>query len=74
MRRASFAEGIEWIAFNDEPLDMDAEHVAEQPTTLLLADLFDEEPIDVAEKIVDARRKLDARLRKGEIPTKSPLQ
>ena len=47
---------IAWIAMNDEDALMDIEQVAYQPTVLLVADLFDKQPEDIAERIVKYRK------------------
>jgi hypothetical protein len=51
MRRASYREGVSWIAMNDEPIDTDVESIAGYISTLLLADLFGKSPDDVAADI-----------------------
>ena len=56
-RRASYRFGVQWIADNDEPGDLDPEDVAYYVTTLLLADLFGKEPEAVAADIVRRREK-----------------
>lgn len=53
----SYRAGIEWIAYNDEPEDLDVESVREYISTLLLAAVFDKDPIDVARAVVRAREK-----------------
>ncbi len=57
MKRASYREGVAWIALNDEPTDLDPESVDGYVATLLLADLFGKEPREVAEAVVRYRRK-----------------
>jgi hypothetical protein len=53
--RASYRFGVRWIAWNDEPEDLDPEVVATYATTALLADLFGKETREVAEAIVRFR-------------------
>lgn len=57
MKRASYREGVAWIAWNDEPEDGDPENVAGYISTGLLADLFHVERERVAEDIVRYRVK-----------------
>jgi hypothetical protein len=60
MKRASYKEGIMWIALNDEPTEnnmQNVETVSEQISTLLLADLFERDPLDVATDIINFRNK-----------------
>jgi hypothetical protein len=56
-KRASYRDGVEWIAFNDEPGSRDAEEVAGYVSTCLLADLFGKDRATVAKDIVRAREK-----------------
>ncbi len=46
--RASYREGVAWIADNDEPTESSPYEVSGQISVLLLADLFRKEPRDVA--------------------------
>lgn len=55
--RASYRFGVRWIADNDEPDQRDLEEIAEQVSTLLLADLFDKDPYDVARAISRQRER-----------------
>jgi hypothetical protein len=57
MKRASYRDGIAWIALNDEPTEMDAQVVGGFISTILLADLFGVEPARVAEDVVRYRHK-----------------
>jgi hypothetical protein len=52
MRRASYREGVAWIALNDEPEDFDIESVSGYVSTLLLAALFGKSEYEVAAAIV----------------------
>ncbi len=54
--RASYRKGVEWIAWNDEPEDLDAEVVAEYVSTGLLADLFGKDVDEVARAVVRKRK------------------
>lgn len=55
--RASYRKGVEWIAWNDEPEDLDPESIAGFISTTLLADLFGKEADVVAADIVRHRQK-----------------
>jgi hypothetical protein len=59
-KRASYREGVQWIADNDEPTSGDVEQISGQISTLLLADLFEKDPIDVARAILRVRLKEEA--------------
>lgn len=44
--------GINWIAFNDNPGEGDtAQEISEYVSTLLLADIFEKEPLEIAIKV-----------------------
>lgn len=58
-KRASYREGVAWIALNDEPEEMDQESVKGYISVLLLADLFGKEPEDVAVDVLSYRKKLE---------------
>jgi hypothetical protein len=47
-KRPSYRFGGKWIAENDEPEERDVSQVEQQVSVLLLADLFDKPPVDVA--------------------------
>lgn len=55
MKRASYREGVEWIAVNDEPAETDINVIAELISTVLLADLFGKDPMDVARAVLKVR-------------------
>lgn len=57
MPRASYRHGVAWIALNDEPDTRDPEIVSDLISTLLLADLFDKPPLDVARAVVRYRER-----------------
>lgn len=50
-----YRKGVEWIALNDEPSELDQETVSNQISTLLLADLFGIHEIAVADDIIEVR-------------------
>ena len=57
MKRASYREGVAWIAMNDETgSGHSAEDIAGYVSTLLLADLFNVEPEKVASDVASFRR------------------
>jgi hypothetical protein len=64
MKRASYREGVRWIAANDNagqdrPGDDDVEDIVSgYVSTLMLADLFDVEPERVARDVMRERRKM----------------
>lgn len=58
MKRASYKEGIAWIAINDGR-EMDEQIVSEQVSSLLLADLFLLEPEKVGKDVVAYRRRFN---------------
>lgn len=65
--RASYRHGVEWIALNDEPEEMDVDEVACLVSTCLLADLFGKEERVVAADVIRKRsRARNARLREKE--------
>lgn len=64
-KRASFREGIRWIAFNDEPTITDVDEISALVTVALLADLFGKDAGHVAvhvarERAKEARNELGA--------------
>jgi hypothetical protein len=59
--RAIYRAGVRWIAENDEPLDMDVESIKGFISTLLLADLFDKDPMSVALAVLNERRAMRER-------------
>ena len=58
MKRASYREGVYWIARNDEPTEGDAATIAGLISTLLLADLFHVDPERVARDVLRERKKV----------------
>lgn len=57
LKRHGYKYGVEWIALNDEPEQLDSEIVSYQTSVCLLADLFDKCQNDVARDIVRYREK-----------------
>lgn len=55
-KRPSWRAGVEWIAWNDEPSELDEERVAYFISSLLLADLFGKEPLEVGRAVVRYRK------------------
>lgn len=51
---------VSWIGNNDEPEDLDVENVSGYISTILVADIFEKDPLEVAEKIVKYRKQLNA--------------
>lgn len=62
MKRASYREAVSWIALNDGNGDdcrLDVEEVRGMTTTILIADIFDQDTREVAAAIVRFRKKED---------------
>jgi len=57
MKRASYREGIEIIALNDEPTILDVEEMIGFPSVMLLAELFGVTQEKVAGDIIKFRRR-----------------
>jgi hypothetical protein len=57
MRFRGYRSGVDWIARNDEPTDLDPESVAGYVSTLLLADLVGKRPEDVCVDVGSYGRK-----------------
>jgi hypothetical protein len=57
MKRASYRDGVAWIAHNDEPLSVDREEIEGFISTLLLADLFHVEASRVADDVLRLKEK-----------------
>jgi len=56
MKKPSLAAAVQWIAENDAPGDNDpAESIAEYISTLLVADLFDVHPMEIAKRVIRIR-------------------
>jgi hypothetical protein len=55
-RAARLDAAIDWIALNDEPGESDIDTVALQISVVLVADLWQREPAEIARKVL-ARRK-----------------
>jgi hypothetical protein len=67
VKRASYREGVAWIAFNDDPENLNPEEVAYYISSLLLSDLFDVEPERVGRDVVRKRKQLAKQSREGEV-------
>lgn len=57
---ASYPRAVEWLAANDETAETNAEVIATLVTTLLVANLWSKESIEVARDVLKARRRLAA--------------
>ena len=51
----TLARAVQWIALNDESTCHDVEEMAEMISVMLVADLYDKDPIDVARAVVGHR-------------------
>lgn len=51
----NYANGVVWIAVNDEPTCRDRDEIMGQLTVVLLADLFGRDPEIVADDVIAAR-------------------
>lgn len=59
-KRASYREGVAWIALNDDPASSDALNAEELQgliSVALLADLFGKDQLEVAKAVVAYRKK-----------------
>lgn len=57
MKRASYREAVRWIAVNDNAGNGDSLYEIEAyVTTLLVADIFDADPVRMAKEIMRIRR------------------
>jgi hypothetical protein len=57
MKRASYRFAVEWIALNDDAVEMDSEEVAASISVALVADLFGVDPEKVAADVIRFREK-----------------
>lgn len=57
MKRASYRAGVEHIALNDDPTELDESVVSATLTVGLLADLFGVDPERVAKDVIRFRKK-----------------
>lgn len=57
MANRGYRYAISWIALNDETADMDVESVSDNISVLLIADLFNKDPMEVAKKVIAFRTK-----------------
>lgn len=58
MKRPTYKAAIEFITFNDEPGDLDAESVSSMISVGLVAELFGKSTAEVATSVVALRRKV----------------
>lgn len=56
MKRASYRYGVEWVAFNDEPGEMNPERISGFISVCLLADLFDVTSEKIVADVLRIRR------------------
>jgi len=54
-RRPNYKSAIEWIAFNDEPNQLNSQLVSEYISTQLIADICGMDAMEVATDIVNLR-------------------
>jgi hypothetical protein len=67
MKRASYREGIEIIALNDDPTELEIKHVVGTVSVHLMANLFDVSQEKVALDVIRHRLKeKDAENKKGQ--------
>lgn len=71
MKRASYREGVRWIADNDEPTVLDPGEISGFTTSLLLADLFGVEPERVGRDVARLRQRLARQLASGGLVGRS---
>lgn len=55
MKRPSYKQAVNWIAGNDEPGILDREEMMNLISVVMIADLFEVEPIKVADDVIKAR-------------------
>lgn len=56
LKRASYRDGVDFIAMNDEPHDLDVEQIASYTTVVLMAQLFGTTEEKIAADILRIRR------------------
>jgi hypothetical protein len=52
----TYFNAVAWVALNDDTECMDAEQIQEQISAVLVADLFEKEPAEVAQDIIRLRK------------------
>lgn len=57
MKRASYRDAIDYIAWNDEPEELDAQEMFGMATVQLVSQIFDVPGEKVAEDVVRLRKK-----------------
>lgn len=67
MKRASYRDGIDFIAMNDEPAELEEDVVAGLATVLLVSELFGVERERVARDVVRYRKKEAKRQRASSV-------
>ena len=55
VKRASYKNGVAWIAEMDESAEMDPHIMSGVPSVILLAELFGKDPLEVAKAIIRKR-------------------
>lgn len=58
MARASYKRAIEWIAVNDETACTDVEELSALVSVVMVADLWERDPVDVAKDVLRSRRRM----------------
>ncbi len=48
---------IEWIAINDETAELDVDVMEAVATVMLVADIYNKEPMEIAKRVVEFRKK-----------------
>lgn len=54
---SKLTEALVWVAVNDEPTSLDPIEISEQLTVVLIADLWERDPMALANQIVNYRIK-----------------
>lgn len=67
MKRASYTDAVRWIARNDEPEEIEIDYVENMISALLIADLFEKNPTEVAKDIVAERGVLSVKLSEAQL-------
>lgn len=55
---ATYKKAVHWIAYNDEPTELDRDVVALSISVALIADVFGVHEVDVANDVIDVRSNL----------------
>jgi len=59
MRAHGYRFAVEWIVYNYEPNDLDLREIEHYDVTLLVADLFEKTPREVAEDVAWRRKEFE---------------